>query len=70
MQAVRKTGMNVVKKVNQLQREGWCLVEQVIPKDKVDRVRTHVQEANAEALCAYDTMGTQEIFRTPNETRG
>jgi len=45
------------KKVDQLQREGWCILEQIIPEDKIDAVRAHVQAAHEKAQRAYEAMG-------------
>ena len=45
------------EKVDQLRREGWCVLERIIPVDAIDRVRAHVREAHETARQDYETMG-------------
>ena len=47
----------IKEKVDQLRREGWCVLERIIPEDAIDRVRVHVQEAHAKAQQDYEAMG-------------
>ena len=47
----------IKEKVDQLRREGWCVLERIIPEDAIDRVRAHVQEAHAKAQQDYEAMG-------------
>ena len=45
------------EKVDQLRREGWCVLERIIPADAIDRVRAHVREAHETARQDYEAMG-------------
>ena len=45
------------EKVDQLRREGWCVLERIIPADAIDQVREHVQEAHEKARQDYEAMG-------------
>ena len=47
----------IKEKVDQLRREGWCVLERIIPEDAIDRVRAHVQEAHEKARQDYEAMG-------------
>ena len=47
----------IKEKVDQLRREGWCVLERIIPEDAIDRVRAHVQEAHVKAQQDYEAMG-------------
>ena len=47
----------IKEKVDQLRREGWCVLERIIPADAIDRVRAHVQEAHEKARQDYEAMG-------------
>ena len=49
--------VGIDEKVDQLRREGWCVLERIIPEDAIDRVRTHVQEAHEKARQDYEAMG-------------
>lgn len=51
-------------KVDQLRREGWCVLERIIPEDKIASVRTHVQDAHKEALRDYEAAGGNIGFQT------
>ena len=52
------------RKVDQLRREGWCLLERIIPKDKIDGVRAHVEAAHEMAWRDYEAMGGNIGFQT------
>ncbi|MCE2448390.1 MAG: hypothetical protein J4F35_08405 [Candidatus Latescibacteria bacterium] len=45
----------IKEKVDQLRREGWCVLERIVPEDAIERVRAHVQEAHEKAR--QDTSG-------------
>ena len=47
----------IKEKVDQLRREGWCVLERIIPADAIDRVRAHVQEAHEQARQDYGGHG-------------
>ena len=47
----------IKEKVDQLRREGWCVLERIIPEDAIERVRAHVQEAHAKAQQDYEAIG-------------
>ncbi len=44
-------------KLDQLNREGWCVLRNIIPEDQVDGVRAHVVTANEKALRDYERVG-------------
>ena len=49
--------VGIDEKVDQLRREGWCVLERIIPADAIDQVREHVQEAHEKARQDYEAMG-------------
>ena len=47
---------NIEKYVSQLTAEGWCVVEGVIPEDRVDAIRQHVEVAHQGAIDEYESL--------------
>ena len=48
---------NIAGELAQLDREGWCVLERIIPEPKIDRVRTHVDAAHEKARAEYEALG-------------
>ena len=53
-----------IKNVDQLGREGWCVLDHIIPEDKIDAVRAHVIAAHDEARRDYERTGGDLGFQT------
>lgn len=47
----------VEKHVSQLQEEGWCVIEGIIPKDKVGDIRRSVEAGYQQAKRDYEALG-------------
>ncbi|HIG48766.1 MAG TPA: hypothetical protein EYQ20_20880 [candidate division Zixibacteria bacterium] len=49
---------------NDTGREGWCLLERIIPKHKIDGGRAHVEAAHEKPRRIYEAMGGNIGFQT------
>ncbi len=49
--------------VAQLKAEGWCLVEGVIPEDRIEYLRAHVMQGHEKALRDYEARGGSLAFQ-------
>ena len=50
--------------VTQIRSEGWCLVEGVVPEDRVDYLSDHVMEGHEKALKYYEDTGGSLVFQS------
>ena len=65
------TSKKIESYATQLKAEGWCLVEGVIPDDRVEDLRDHVVQGHKSALQYYESIGGSLGFQTgPNEEVG
>ncbi len=59
------------KHIFHLKTEGWCLVENVIPADRVDAIRDHVIAGHDRAIAEYEAWGGSLGFQNgPNGEPG
>lgn len=49
--------------VAQIKAEGWCLIEGVIPEDRIAYLRGHVMQGHAKALRDYEARGGSLAFQ-------
>ena len=49
--------------ITELKAEGWCLIEGVIPEDRIDYLREHVVQGHEKAIRDYETSGGSLAFQ-------
>ena len=62
---------SIKKYVEHLRDEGFCIIERLIPEDRVDQIREDVEAGHQQATADYEAWGGSLGFQTgPNGERG